>query len=130
MSRFEFDFADEMRARAELRGIPLAADAVRVGRTHRVVRERAMAMRQSRRNGRSLLLPLGIASAMIALVCYALWTGLAQYDVAEISDELAGTLRGGSQMMIFGMWFLPVTATALVFAWLRRSRGRSGRDRI
>jgi hypothetical protein len=125
----DFDFA-EMRARAAIRGVPMAADASRVGRTHRVVRERAMAMQQIRRQQRSLLLPLGIASAMIALVCYALWSGLAQYDVAEISEGLAGTLRGGSQMMLFGMWFLPVTATALVFAWLRRSRSRNGSDRI
>jgi len=122
--------ADELQARAAVRGIPLANDALHVGRTRRVVRERAMVMQESRRLGRSLLLPLTIASAMIVLLCYALWSGVAQYDVEEISGELAGVLRGGSQMMMLGMWFLPVTATALIFAWLRRSRGRSGRGSL
>lgn len=122
--------ADEVQARAAVRSIPLASDAIHIGRTRRVVRERAMVMQESRRKGRSLLLPLTIASGMIALLCYALWTGVAQYDVEEISGELAGMLRGGSQMMMLGMWFLPVTTTALIFAWLRRNRSRGGRDSI
>ncbi len=62
---------------------------------------------------------------MAVAIGYAVWSGLAQYDVAEISDELAGSLRGGSQMMIIGLWFLPVTATALFFVWLSRSRNRN-----
>lgn len=122
--------ADETQARAAMRGIPLAADAMQVGRTRRVVRERATLLQESRHQRRSLLLPLTIASAMIALLCYALWTGVAQYDVEEISGELTGMLRGGSQMMMLGMWFLPVTATAVIFAWLRRSKGNGGRGSI
>jgi hypothetical protein len=114
----------ELQARAALRGIPLAADAMRVGRTHRVVRERALVMQEARYQRRTLWLPLTIASVMLAMLFYAIWIGLAQYDVAEISDEFAGSLRGGSQMMILGLWFLPVTATALFFVWLSRNRNR------
>ncbi|HXB62197.1 MAG TPA: hypothetical protein VNU94_05025 [Acidobacteriaceae bacterium] len=116
--------ATELQARAALRGIPLAADAASVGRTHRVVRERALVMQEARYQRRTLWLPLTIASAMIFLLCYAAWSGLAQYDVTEISDELAGSLHG-SQMLIIGLWFLPVTATALFFVWLSRSRNRN-----
>jgi len=123
MNNERFLSADQVaEARTAIRSLPLAADSARVGRTHRVVRERALDMQESRRQRRMLWLPLTIASAMMLLLFYAVWSGLAQYDVAEISDDLAGSLRGGSQMMIFGLWFLPVTATALFFVWLRRNR--------
>jgi len=114
--------AAELQARAALRGIPLAADAVRVGRTHRVVRERALVMQEARYQRRTLWLPLTIASAMLVVICYAIWTSLAQYDLSEISDDFTSSLHGGSQMIVIGLWFLPVTATALFFVWLRRNR--------
>jgi hypothetical protein len=113
----------EFQARQALRSLPLAADSDRVGRTHRVVHERALAMQQVTRQRRSLWLPLTIGSVMIAMICYAAWSGLAQYD-AEISDGVFAALRGGSQMLLLGIWFLPVTATALVFVWLRRNHHR------
>jgi hypothetical protein len=122
--------ASELQARAALRGVPLAADAVRVGRTHRVVRERALVLRESRYQRRTLWLPLTIASAMLIMICYAIWATLAQYDLAEISDDLAGSLHGGSQMIIIGLWFLPVTATARFFVWLRRNRHHNENDSI
>ena len=111
----------EFQARQALRSLPVAADAARVGRTHRVVHERALNMQQVTQQRRTLWLPLTIGSAMMALLCYAVWSGLAQYDVAELSDEVTAAMRGGSQMLILGLWFLPVTATALVFVWLRRN---------
>ena len=114
--------ANEMQARAAIRSLPLAADSARVGRTHRVVRERALDMQESRRQRRTLWLPLTIASVMMAMICYAVWTSFAQFDITEISDELAGSLRDSGQMMIFSLWFLPVTAVTLFFVWLRRSR--------
>jgi hypothetical protein len=122
--------ATEAEARIAMRSIPLAADSERVGRTHRVVRERALVMRESRRQRRTLWLPLTIASAMLVMICYAVWSTLAQYDVAEISDELAGSLHGGGQMIIIGLWFLPVTATALFFVWLRKNRSHNENDSI
>jgi hypothetical protein len=118
------------QARSSLRSIPFAADSARVGRTHRVVRERALVMQESRHQRRALWIPLTIASAMLVMICYAIWTSLAQYDVAEISEELAGSLRGGSQMLILVLWFLPVTTTALFFVWLRKSRNRNDNDSI
>jgi hypothetical protein len=116
---------NEIQARAAVRSLPLAADPARVGRTHRVVRERAQVMRESRQQRRSLWLPLTIASAMMIMLFYAVWSGFVQYDVAEISDEVAGSLRGGSQMLILGLWFLPVTVTALFFVWIQRNRNRN-----
>jgi ABC-type enterobactin transport system permease subunit len=115
----------DLQARAALRGLPLAADPARVGRTHRVVRERALVMQEARHLRRTLWLPLTIASVMMMMLGYAIWSGLAQYDVAEISGELAGSLHDSSQMMVIGLWFLPVTATALFFVWLRRSRNHN-----
>ncbi|HEY0308659.1 MAG TPA: hypothetical protein VGB94_10895 [Acidobacteriaceae bacterium] len=112
---------DEFQVRQALRGLPLAADVTRVGRTHRVVHERALAMQQVTLQRRTLWLPLTIGSMMIAIICYAAWSGLAQYDAAELSDDVFAALRGGSQMMLLGLWFLPVTATALIFVWLRRN---------
>ncbi len=54
--------AAELQARAALRGLPLAADSARVGRTHRVVRERALVMQEARYQGRNTLwLPLTIS---------------------------------------------------------------------
>jgi hypothetical protein len=122
--------AAELQARNALRSIPLAADSARVGRTHRVVRERALVMQESRQQRRTLWLPLTIASAMLVMICYAIWASLAQFDVAEIPGELASSLHGDSQMMIIGLWFLPVTATALFFVWLRKSRNRNDDDSI
>ncbi len=118
---------NEMRARAALRSLPLAADGLRVGRTHRVVRERALAMQETRRQRRGLWLPLTIVSTMLAMICYAAWTGFAQYDLTGISDEFSAILRNGSQMMIYSLWFLPLSAAALVFAW--RYWNRNGESR-
>jgi len=120
----------ERQARNALRSIPLAADSARVGRTHRVVRERALVLQESRQQRRSLWLPLTIASAMLVMICYAIWASLAQYDLSEISDDFASSLHGGSQMLMIGLWFLPVTATALFFVWLRRSRNHNENDSI
>jgi hypothetical protein len=117
--------AAEIEARTAIRGIPLAADSVRVGRTHRVVRERALDMQEQRHQRRKLWLPLTIASVMLALISYAVWTSFAQDDVAEISDGFVGSLRDGGQMMILSLWFLPVTATALFFVWTRRNRSQN-----
>ena len=116
--------ANEMQARAAIRSLPLVADSARVNRTHRVVRERALDMQESRRQRRTLWIPLTIASLMLPMICYAIWSSFAQYyDVNEISDELVSMLHGGSQMMIFSLWFLPVTIITLFFVWLR-SRNR------
>jgi len=122
------EIAAEMQARSAIRSLPLAADSLRVGRTHRVVHERALAMQESRRQRRTLWIPLTIASAMMIMICYGVWSSFAQYDVLEISDELTSSLRDGSQMMIFSLWFLPVTAVTLFFVWLRRSRNRNEDD--
>jgi len=123
------EIAAEMQARSAIRSLPLAADSLRVGRTHRVVHERALAMQESRRQRRTLWIPLTIASLMLPMICYAIWTSFAQYyDANGISDELVSSLHGGSQMMIFSLWFLPVTAVTLFFVWLRRSRNRNEDD--
>jgi hypothetical protein len=113
---------NEMQARAAMRSLPLTADATRVNRTHRVVRERALAMQETRRQGRSLWLPLTIASAMLVIICYAVWTSVAQWDLV---DGLTQSLPDGGQIMLISLWFLPVTATVLLFVWLRRSRNRN-----
>ena len=117
------ELSAEMQVRAAMRSLPLVADSARVNRTHRVVRERALDMQESRRQRRTLWIPLTIASLMLPMICYAIWTSLTQdYDVNEISDTLISSLHGGSQMMIFSLWFLPVTVITLFFVWRLRNR--------
>jgi hypothetical protein len=115
--------------RQAVRSMPVAADASVVNRTHRVVRERATHMREARSRLRALWLPLSVSSLLLVLVCCALWTGLAQYDpvVSDIAQDITqnDTLDASSQMLVFTIWFLPISAVALLLLWFRRGRQRA-----
>ncbi len=87
-----------------------------VNRTHRIVRDQAMSMRAQRRRSRSLWVPLAICSALLLVLCYAVWVMLAGYDltptgIPDASDQLPLLLLFCS---------LPVGAVALGIAWFRR----------
>ena len=100
-----------------------AARACLVNRTHRIVRARAGSLQARRRRARSLLLPLIVASAMLLLLCYALWT---LFDEYELNPN--GLPDASNQLFVLLLWFLPVTAAVLGAIWFRRFRYRNRED--
>ncbi len=114
------------------------ARAAIVNRTHRVVRERAVALRARKRTLRSLAAPMAITSALLLIVCHAVWTTISQNSfglgelntVSEEIEETASRLLSGQAMdsggpvYILLMWFLPISLVAIVTLLVRRQRGR------
>jgi hypothetical protein len=89
-----------------------------VNRTHRVVREQALGMREQRERTRSLWVPLAIFSVLLPVICYAAWAILDGYDLTP-----DGIPDASDQLMVFMVWLLPVTALAMGTVWFRRGRG-------
>ena len=90
-----------------------------VNRTHRVVREQALRMREQRHRSRGLWAPLTICSALLVVICYAAWRILAEYDltptgIPDASDQV---------LLLLLLWSLPIAAVALGLIWFRRGRG-------
>jgi hypothetical protein len=108
----------------------VAASAVVVNRTHRVVRHRATAMRARRSYLRSLLLPLALCSVLLALAGVAVWTGLYQYQVeaAEAVQDVASlaTTDANDHLLVALLWFVPVSLAVIAAVWVRHSR--NGRE--
>ena len=96
-----------------------AARAAVVNRTHRVVREQALRMREQRHRSRGLWAPLLICSVLLVVICYAAWCVLAGYDLTPTSIPDASD----QVLILLLLWSLPVAAVALGLVWFRRSRG-------
>ncbi len=112
--------AEEFRRSYEVQPAHDLARSEVVKRTHRVVRAQADQLRERRRRSRSLLLPLFISSALLLVICYAIWAVMAGYDVNP-----TGVPDASDQVMLLLLWSLPVTVIMLGLIWLRR-RGRNG----
>ena len=97
-----------------------AARAQVVNRTHRVVREQALNMRERRSRKRSLWAPVIICSSLLLIICYAAWGMMDGYDITP-----TGIPDAGDQMMILLLWSLPVTAFLLGLVWFRVGRNRA-----
>jgi hypothetical protein len=97
------------------------ARAVTVNRTHRVVREQALNLREQKRKSRSLWVPLTIFSILMMVLCYATWGMLDGYDVTP-----NGIPDASDQLMVLLLWSLPVTAVILGLVWVKRGRARAG----
>lgn len=104
------------------RGAVMATGArsVVVNRTHRVVREQAISMREQKSKSRSLWVPLAISSILVVAICYAIWGMLDGYDLTP-----NGIPDASDQLMILLLWSLPVTAAILGMVWFKRARTRS-----
>jgi len=102
---------------------PDGARAVVVNRTHRIVREQALEIRDQKQRKRSLWVPLAICSILMALICYAVWFMLDGYDVTP-----SGIPDASDQMMLLLLWSLPVTAILLGFVWFQRGRGSANSE--
>ncbi|HVG26579.1 MAG TPA: hypothetical protein VM865_03150 [Acidobacteriaceae bacterium] len=97
-----------------------AARAQVVNRTHRVIRERALNMREQRKRSRSLWAPVGICSCLLLVICYAVWGVLDGYDVTP-----SGVPDASDQVLLLLVWSLPMTAFVLGMVWIRRGRNKA-----
>jgi hypothetical protein len=92
-----------------------------VNRTHRVVREQALTMREQKEKQRSLWVPVAIFSVLMVMICLAAWYLLDGYDLTP-----TGMPDAGDQMMLLMLWSLPVTLLVLVVAWFKRKSTSNG----
>ena len=102
-------------SRTPEKGILNGARAEVVSRTHRVIRDEAMKMQEQRKVSRGLLAPLFICSAMLLVICYAIWAVTAGYDLTP-----TGVPDASDQVLLLLLWSLPVTVVVLALIWLRR----------
>jgi hypothetical protein len=97
------------------------ARAVVVNRTHRVVREQALMMREQKEKSRSLWVPLLFFSALMLMICYGIWATMDSYDFSP-----SGVPDASGQMLLFLLWSLPVIALVLGLVWYKRGRSQTG----
>ena len=98
-----------------------SARASTVKRTHRVVRERAKMLQARRSRVRSLWIPLALCSALLLMICSAVWTVLDGYELTPM-----GIPDSSDQFLVLALWFFPVSMALLVMAWFRRTRKNAG----
>lgn len=115
----------ERKVVSAMQSVHVAADAALVGRTQRIVRERALAMRTQRNRWRHLWLACGVSSALLVMIASAIWSVLTQYNLTptDVPDS-------SMQMMVLGMWFLPVSAAILMLVLFKRSRSRTENESL
>lgn len=109
----------------------LDARAAVVNRTHRVIRQRATAMRERKRTTRDLIVPFVVCSALLLFIAAA---------VLHVADESASDLASiwkrvvdlgadaGSEVSLLLLWFLPLSVITAAVVLLRRNRRPSDRN--
>ncbi len=105
--------------RATLTHKDAPARASVVNRTHRVVRERAKTMAARRSRVRSLWIPMAVCSALLVIICTAVWSALDGYEVAP-----SGLPDASNQFLVLCLWFLPVSMALLAVVLFQRARKR------
>jgi protein-S-isoprenylcysteine O-methyltransferase Ste14 len=110
-------------ARSAMAGMNTSARSSTVNRTHRVVRERAQVMAAQRDRARSLWVPMVVCSALVLIICTAVWSVLDQYEATP-----TGVPDSSDQFLVLGLWFFPVSMALLAMVWFRRTRKRSGSE--
>jgi hypothetical protein len=112
----------------------VGARACVVNRTHRVVRERARAIEERRRNVRGLLLPLTICSALLILLGVAVCSGLDQSEAVAAARAIPADVSSptrpdfASQLLLALLWFVPMSVALLATMWSRRSRRNNNQE--
>jgi protein-S-isoprenylcysteine O-methyltransferase Ste14 len=96
-----------------------------VNRTHRVVRERARSMAIHRSRVRSLWIPLTVSSALVVILCSAVWSILEQYDLSP-----SGLPDASNQFLVLLLWFLPVSLALLALVLSQRARKRADQEAV
>jgi hypothetical protein len=110
-------------ARSAMAGMDTTARSLMVNRTHRVVRERAQTIAARRNRERSLWVPMAVCSALVLIICTAVWSVLDQYEITP-----TGVPDSSDQFLVLLLWFFPVSMALLAMVWFRRTRKRSGRE--
>jgi len=100
--------------------VSVAARSSVVNRTHRVVRQRAGLLAARRSHVRSLWIPLAVFSALLVIICTAVWDLLGHYDVTS-----AGVPDASNQFLVLLLWFFPVSMALLAIVLFRRARKRT-----
>lgn len=116
-----FDSIDEL-------GLIGSARSSVVNRTHRVVRERARSMAIHRSRVRSLWIPLTVSSALVVILCSAVWSILEQYDLNDLSPS--GLPDASNQFLVLLLWFLPVSFALLALVLSQRARKRADQEAV
>ena len=96
-----------------------SSESAVINRTHRVVRERAQLLQARRTRNRTLWIPLVVCAALVVMCSHAFWSLLDQYEISP-----SGIPDASDQMLVFLLWFLPVTAALLAAVWFRKTRPR------
>ena len=118
------DFRPSVNSTDPTRPMNFTARASIVNRTHRVVREQALVMREQKQRSRSLWVPLGIFSMLLVGLCYAVWAVLEGYD--DLAPN--GLPDASDQMFLLLLWSLPVTAVLFGLVWFQRGRNRANSE--
>ncbi|MEZ2347983.1 hypothetical protein [Terriglobus sp. RCC_193] len=107
------------------------ARAAVVNRTHRIIRQRATAMRERKRTTRDLIVPFVVCSALLLFIAAA---------VLHVTDESISDVTGiwkrivdlgadaGSEISLLLLWFLPLSVITAAVVLLRRNRRPSDRN--
>jgi hypothetical protein len=114
----------ERSAQTATVGMNAAASAALVNRTHRVIHERAKTMQTRRSRVRSLLIPLGVSTALLITLACALWTAFEDFEGSS-----AG-LPNTSGMVVVLVWSVPISAMILAVIWSRRANAGSDNERV
>lgn len=128
MKKILDEHLSEENRRVFTRALPemnASARASMVNRTHRVVRERAKTLQAHRSRVRSLWIPLSICSALLLMICSAVWTVLDGYELTPM-----GIPDSSDQFLVLALWFLPVSMALLVMVWVRHMRKSSGAEAV
>lgn len=106
--------------------VSLNARAAVVNRTHRIIRQRALAMQSRKRTVRDLTVPFLVCSTLLLFIGTAVWT-LADENVMGWEEGLWHRLTefgsdAGSTVSILLVWFLPLSVISAATVLLRRTR--------
>jgi mannose/fructose/N-acetylgalactosamine-specific phosphotransferase system component IIC len=75
----------------------------------------------------SLWVPLSLCSVFLALVTFAVWSGMYQSTDAAEAIQDVGSLTSfdtTNHLMVAMLWFVPLTLILLVAVWVRHVRSR------
>lgn len=120
-------------ARNALCGVGTMARSGVVNRTHRVVRERAKVIKARRSRARSLMAPLIICSVLLILTCFAIWSGLDQYQASDaVSTDMIPSAGAdtSNQLLVVLLWFVPVSITLLATVLYRRTHNSTEHEAL
>ncbi len=113
---------------------PQGARAAVVNRTHRVVRERASAMRARRRRVLELVVPIVICSAVLWIMAHAVLS-IADSSLSGIEEGLWRHVSelgadAGMTVSLLLVWFVPLSVVTAAIVLLRRSRFAHRNDEV